>query len=363
MKTKKVWFVTGASKGLGLSIVKKLLEQGYQVAATSRKVEDLNNAVGTRNGNFLPIAVDLSSEVSVGNAIDQTVNRFGRVDVIVNNAGYGLAGGIEELSDQEVRGNFEINVFGLLNVIRKAMPYLRGQRSGHIFNISSIGGFTGAFPGWGIYCATKFAVSGLTESLAEEAKAFGIDVTVVEPGYFRTNFLAASSMAVPAHQIDEYKNVRESQSLHQNTLNGNQQGDPDKAADALIAIAKEKNPPLHLLLGEDAYTMALQKMATLQQEIETWKNITVSTGFAKEGAQSYIGMWVTKDGHIRQELLPGGRYDEARGTKKSAYTGSYTIDGDHIEYIDDTGFTASGDFREGVLHHGGYLFYKEEAVK
>jgi NAD(P)-dependent dehydrogenase (short-subunit alcohol dehydrogenase family) len=282
MKIKKVWFVTGASKGLGLSIVKKLLEQGYQVAATSRKVDDLNNAVGIRNGNFLPLAVDIVSEASVEKAIADTISHFGGLDVVVNNAGYGQLGGLEELSAEEVRNNFDVNVFGLLHVVRKAMPHLRKQRSGHIFNISSIGGFTGNFPGWGIYCATKFAVSGLTESLAQEAQEFGIDITVVEPGYFRTNFLSSGSLAVPAHPIEEYKGVRASQSLHQGTLDGNQDGDPDKAAEALIAVAKEDRAPLHLFLGADAFALASQKIEDLKREMEQWKHITVSTGFPKE---------------------------------------------------------------------------------
>ena len=282
MKTKKVWFVTGASKGLGLSIVKKLLEQGYQVAATSRKLDDLNNAVGIRSNNFLPLAVDIVSEASVEKAITETISHFGRLDVVVNNAGYGQLGGIEELNADEVRNNFEVNVFGLLHVVRKAMPHLRKQRSGHIFNISSIGGFTGNFPGWGIYCATKFAVSGLTESLAQEAQEFGIDVTVVEPGYFRTNFLSAGSLGTPANPIEEYKGVRASQTLHQNTLDGNQEGDPDRAADAMIAVAKADRAPLHLFLGADAYALATQKMEDLKREMEQWKETTVSTGFAKE---------------------------------------------------------------------------------
>ena len=282
MKTKKVWFVTGASKGLGLSIVKKLLQQGYQVAATSRKLEDLSNAIGKRSDNFLPLSVDIVSEASVEKAIAETIGHFGRLDVVVNNAGYGQVGGIEELSAEEVRNNFEVNVFGLLHVVRKAMPHLRKQRSGHIFNISSIGGFTGNFPGWGIYCATKFAVSGLTESLAQEAQEFGIDVTVVEPGYFRTNFLSAGSLGTPANPIDEYKSVRASQTLHQNTVDGNQEGDPDKAADALITAAKADRAPLHLLLGADAYAMASQKMEDLKREMELWKETTVSTGFPKE---------------------------------------------------------------------------------
>src|SRR5688500_252487 len=242
---KKVWFVTGASKGLGLSLVKKLLQQGYRVAATSRNRKDLEKAVGADNDAFLPLTVDLNNEGSVEKGIKSTIDHFGSVDVIVNNAGYGLAGALEELSDAEARLNFDINVFGSLNVIRKALPYLRKQRSGHIFNISSIGGFTGVFPGFGIYCATKFAVQGFTESLSAEVAPFGIKVTIVSPGYFRTNFLDDSSLNVPENEIADYINVREIQSVHQNRYNGNQTGDPDKAAAVIIEIAEQKEPPLH----------------------------------------------------------------------------------------------------------------------
>lgn len=275
---KKVWFVTGASKGLGLVIVKQLLAQGYLVAATSRKVEDLSNAVGS-NDNFLPLAVDLKTEKSVADALAATVQKFGRVDVIVNNAGYGLVGGLEELSDQEARENFEVNVFGALNVIRQSLPYLRKQSSGHIFNISSIAGFTGSFPGFGIYCATKFALTGLTESLRAEVAPFGIHATEVAPGYFRTNFLASDSLVVPKNQIAEYQNIRDIQNAHTGPINGNQQGDPEKAALALIKVAEDENPPLHLFLGQDAYDLAYQKIEATKSDLEAWKQVTVSTAF------------------------------------------------------------------------------------
>ncbi|QIP17404.1 SDR family NAD(P)-dependent oxidoreductase [Spirosoma aureum] len=277
--TKKVWFVTGASKGLGLVLAQKLLQQGYAVAATSRNQRELADAVGNTTASFLPLAVNLTDENSVRQAIDTTIRTFGGLDVVVNNAGYGLSGSVEELTDREARDNFEVNVFGSLNVVRQAMPFLRQQNSGHILNISSIGGFFGSFPGWGIYCATKFAVEGFSESLATEAKAFGIHVTIVEPGYFRTNFLTAGSMSVSQNQIDAYKEVRESQHLHQHVLNGNQQGDPEKAALAMIQITTEPNPPVHLFLGQDAYDMANAKISAVQEELERWKELTVSTGF------------------------------------------------------------------------------------
>jgi NAD(P)-dependent dehydrogenase (short-subunit alcohol dehydrogenase family) len=277
--TKKVWFVTGASKGLGLVLVQKLLQQGYAVAATSRNQKELADAVGNTTASFLPLEVNLTDENSVRQAIDTTIRTLGGLDVVVNNAGYGLSGSVEELTDREARDNFEVNVFGSLNVVRQAMPFLRQQNSGHILNISSIGGFFGSFPGWGIYCATKFAVEGFSESLATEAKAFGIHVTIVEPGYFRTSFLTAGSMGVSQNQIDAYKEVRESQHHHQHVLNGNQQGDPEKAALAIIQITTEPNPPVHLFLGQDAYDMANAKLSAIHEELERWKELTVSTGF------------------------------------------------------------------------------------
>ncbi|WP_153798006.1 oxidoreductase [Foetidibacter luteolus] len=279
MSNTKTWFVTGASKGLGLSLVKRLLQQGYQVAATSRSIADLTKAVGEDADGFLPLAVNLTDESSVKQAVDAAIKHFGRIDVVVNNAGYGMAGSLEELTDKEARENFDINVFGSLNIIRNVMPHLRAQHSGHIFNVSSIGGFTGNFPGFGIYCATKFAVHGFSESLAAEVKSFGVNVSIVSPGYFRTSFLSASSLSVPKNEIAEYKEVRAVQTAHQNEINGNQAGDPDKAADVMIAAAEAKNPPLHLFLGQDAYNFAYQKMEAVKQDLEDWKTLITSTNF------------------------------------------------------------------------------------
>lgn len=278
MNNQKVWFVTGASKGLGLTLVKKLLGSGYQVAATSRNLGNLANAVGEHE-NFVPLAVDLINESSVEAAISQTISKFGRVDVVVNNAGYGMLGALEELSDKESRENFDINVFGSLNVIRKVLPQMRKQQSGHIFNISSIGGFSGNFPGFGIYCATKFAVAGFTESLAAEVKSHGIKATVVEPGYFRTAFLNAGSLAVPASPIDAYKEVRDSQAMHQNDINNQQPGDPAKAAEVMIEASKSENPPLHLFLGPDAYQVAEAKIADIQRDMANWNFLATATNF------------------------------------------------------------------------------------
>lgn len=283
METQKVWFVTGASKGLGLSLVKQLLGQGYKVAATSRKEEDLVKAVG-QHDQFLAIATDLKSEQSVAEAVEKTINKFGAIDIVVNNAGYGLVGSLEELEEEEVRENFNVNVFGSLNVIRKVMPHLRAQRSGHIFNIASVGGYTGNFPGFGIYCATKFALAGLTESLSAESKSFGVHATVVYPGYFRTDFLSSGSFVGPKSPIADYKEVRETQNAHENDINGNQANDPEKGVAVLIEIANAENPPLHLFLGNDAYDLAYAKMEAVKQDLEDWKVLGTATAFAEEKA-------------------------------------------------------------------------------
>lgn len=275
MNNTSVWFVTGASKGLGRSFVQQLLSQGYKVAATSRSIGELRTI--SADSNFLPLSVDLKSESSIQQAVDATIQQFGRIDVLVNNAGYGQVGSVEELSDAEVRASFDVNVFGLLNVTRAVLPHMRAQQSGHIFNISSIAGFTGAFPGFGIYCATKFAVDGLSESLSTEVKPFGIQVTIVSPGYFRTDFLASSSLGLPAQPLAVYENVRAVQDAHQHQINGNQAGDPEKAVAAVIRMAGNAQAPLHLFLGEDAYNMAFQKMEVITADLEQWKEVTVAT--------------------------------------------------------------------------------------
>ncbi len=277
----QVWFITGASKGFGLEMVNQLLQQGHQVAATSRDVAALRRAANTGSADFLPLAVDLTTESSVGAAIAATIARFGRLDVVVNNAGYGQLGSLEELTDGEARANFDVNVFGTLHVIRQALPQLRQQRAGHIISFSSIAGITGAFPGWGIYCATKFAVEGLSESLSAEVAPFGIKVTIVEPGYFRTTFLSSDSLRLAESKLDEYALVRESEAAHTQQIKGSQPGDPQKAVAAVITVAAAENPPLHLLLGQDAYDVANMKIKALQADMAQWKDLTISTGFAE----------------------------------------------------------------------------------
>ncbi len=278
MDTEKVWLVTGASKGLGLSLVKKLLHEGCKVAATSRTAANLESETG-RPANFLPLEVNIADEKSVGNAVARIIETFGRIDVVVNNAGYGQLGTLEELSDREARENFEVNVFGLLNVIRNVMPHFRQHRKGHFINISSIAGFLGAFPGWGIYNATKFAVAGLSEAFSAETGSLGINTTIVYPGYFKTNFLLKGSLRLSENPISEYKEARDLEVLHDTQIIGNQPGSPEKAALAIIQLAESEKPPLHFFMGSDAFGMAKNKIEMLQHELNANESLSQSTDF------------------------------------------------------------------------------------
>ncbi|WP_104385474.1 SDR family NAD(P)-dependent oxidoreductase [Sphingobacterium sp. HMA12] len=278
MKSQKVWFVTGASKGLGLTLVKELLAQDYLVVATSRTKQTLEDEIGDHE-NFLPLEVDITNDADVNRAVLSAIDYFGRIDVLVNNAGYGQTGTLEELSDLETRRNYDVNVFGSLNAIRHIAPYFRRQQSGHIFNIASIGGLVGNFPAFGVYCSTKFAVAGFTEALAVEMQPFGVHTTLVYPGYFRTEFLSENSIHTAANPIAAYVSARETEAAHLQQIHGNQANDPQKAAMLLIELSTLSNPPFHFLMGEDAYELAKNKISSLIAEIEKWKSYTVSTGF------------------------------------------------------------------------------------
>lgn len=274
----KTWFITGASKGLGLSLVKQLLAAGQNVAATSRHLAELVIAVGSTADNFLPIEVDLANEDSVGCAMHQTKKAFGRIDVVINNAGYGIGGSIEELTDQESRNSFDVNVFGTLNVIRMVMPYMRYQQSGHIINISSIAGFAPGI-GWSVYAATKFAVEGLSAVLAEDVREFGVNVTVVAPGAFRTSFLTQDSLTIAKNRIEDYKVVGQSLDRYLG-YHGQQAGDPEKAATAIINVAYDESPPLHLLLGADAYDRAMAQLEKLEKEFRFNEELSRSMAYS-----------------------------------------------------------------------------------
>ncbi len=271
---------------MGLHLAQRLLNAGAKVAVTSRSKASLTAKLGTHD-NLLSLAADLGDEDSVQAAAQQTIAHFGGLDVVVNNAGYGQFGAVEEVSNAEARANFDVNVFGVLNVLRATLPQLRQQRSGHIFNIASIAGLTGAFPGFGVYSATKFAVAGLSEGLQADLTGLGVNVTCVYPGYFRTDFLAAGSPALPATQIADYKSAHDLVAMHvTGAIHGNQPGDPEKLAEVLMNVATQANPPLHLVLGSDALGLAEQKTDALRQTLTANRAVSASTDFASTGARS-----------------------------------------------------------------------------
>lgn len=276
MNNTKVWYITGASKGMGWSLVKELLAQGHYVAATSRTIAAFEQLKGVSE-KFLPLEVDLKSELSVADSLKRTVATFGRLDVVVNNAGYGLGGALEELSSEEIHENFEVNFFAVVRVVQQALPYFRKQQAGHIINISSIAGFAPGV-GWSMYCAAKFAVSGLSDALANDLRPLGIKVTNVLPGWFRTNFAKPDSIAYSKKQLADYAYLRE---YHKkmNTMDGAQPGDPGKIAGAFLELVSSENPPENLFLGSDAVSRAKSRIAQLSGELERWERVSGSTDF------------------------------------------------------------------------------------
>jgi short-subunit dehydrogenase len=278
MNTSKVWYVTGASQGLGLTLVKKLLTHGYRVAATSRDAHTLSQAVGLIDKDrFLSLAVDLNNQDCIDESIKQTITAFGRIDVVVNNAGYGMSGTIEETDEQDIRNIFNVNVLATIDVVKSVLPIMRSQKSGYIINIGSVAGFVGA-PGWSVYSATKAAVAAFSEVTALDVKEFGIKVTVVEPSGFRTGFLTKDSLALTASKIEGYEVVKNTQQRYLST-NGTQSGDPERAAEIFIELAENPQPPMHMFLGNDAYNRASEKLAAMSIELEQWKSTTISADF------------------------------------------------------------------------------------
>lgn len=274
------WFVTGASRGLGLALVKYLLARGDRVAATTRSRERLLDSLrGTDTANLLPLEVQLTDETAVSRAVTETTGRFGGIDVIVNNAGYGYLGAVEETSGADVRQMFDVQIGGTWNVLRAALPGLRAARSGHIINISSILGLL-SFPGWGLYCAAKYALEGLSESLAAEVADHGIKVTIVEPGYFNTDFLTRNSISLAESTTDAYPGIRDMVQAHL-AMPGTQPGDPDKAAAALVAIAQNGDGPLRQQLGSDSSGLAAGKNDALKADIDAARELAYSTDYVR----------------------------------------------------------------------------------
>jgi NAD(P)-dependent dehydrogenase (short-subunit alcohol dehydrogenase family) len=270
------WFVTGTSRGLGLELVTQLLRRGDTVAATTRTARRLDEALGEADrSRLLILELDLTDEAAVAAAVEKCTQRFGQIDVVVNNAGYGFLGAVEEVSDTEARQMFDVQIFGVWNVLRAVLPAMRARRGGRIINISSILGMT-AFPGWGLYCAGKYALEGLTEALAAEVSGFGIDVNLIEPGYTRTDFLRTTSLGLPSATIPGYEAIREMTEAHL-AMPGTQLGDPVKAAAAIIEVAAGGKPPLHQLLGSDSYGLAKARIEALTADVENGREVAFST--------------------------------------------------------------------------------------
>ena len=273
----RTWFITGSSTGFGRLLAEEVLKAGENVVATARKVEQVADLEQKYPAQALALPLDVTKQEQVDGAVAQTLERFGRVDVLVNNAGYGVTGAIEEVSDAELEPMYEANVFGLLRVTRAFLPQFRKQRSGHILNLSSIGGLA-ASPGWGLYQSTKFAVEGLSEALAQEVAPLGIRVTIIEPGPFRTDFLGRSGVEA-AKRIEDYSSTADNARRYRSDQHGRQPGDPLKAVQAMMEVVNSSNPPLRLLLGSGALKRVRQKMEAWQKEIAAWEPVTVGADF------------------------------------------------------------------------------------
>lgn len=271
-----VWFITGASRGFGLEIARAALERGDAVVAAARDRQAVERELG-QSERLLAVELDVTDERQAQDAVSRALARFGHIDVLVNNAGRGLLGAVEEASAEEVRSVFAVNVDGLLAVTRAVLPAMRSRRSGRILNISSVGGFD-AWPGWGVYCATKFAVEALSEALHAELLPLGIRVTVIEPGTFRTDFLDASSLRRAARVIEDYSDSGGSARQWADTANHNQLGDPFKGA-AIVAIATSTKPPLRVQLGTDSLARVEAKLAAVASELAAWRILAESTDY------------------------------------------------------------------------------------
>jgi NAD(P)-dependent dehydrogenase (short-subunit alcohol dehydrogenase family) len=272
----KIWFITGAARGIGFAIAKAALAAGDSVVATGRSRERLEAVYAPYGQRVLAVELDVAEEAQAETAVAAALARFGRIDVLVNNAGYGQFGLFEENGAGEIERQFATNVFGSFHVTRAVLPAMRRQRSGHIFNLSSMGGALG-FMGASVYCATKFAIEGFSESLAPEVEPFGIRVTIVEPGFFRTDFLDGSSIRYGGRTIADYATLSAEAKSTYEDHNHRQAGDPAKLGAALVELAAAEAPPLRYAAGSDAVDAILASLAERQAEIEHWRRLSVAT--------------------------------------------------------------------------------------
>eukprot|EP01132_Coremiostelium_polycephalum_P000395 gene395-499_t len=271
-KDSKIWFITGCASGLGLALAEKAIELGHKVAGTSRTIQKFEKTSLFGHPNFLPVETDLLSEGTVKESVEKCVERFGRIDVVVNNSGYSVLGACEEVKDNELRDNFDINFFAPMNVIRSTLPILRSQRSGTIINVASILGFT-RFEGGSSYSATKWSLVGMTEALAEEVRPLGIKAIVLCPGSFKTPLIERTNFSQP---IGDYNQQQLLDTYYQRR--GNKPfGDPSKYAEFVFKYIELENPPVHLFIGADAVEMVEKQLEAIKNDLEIYKQDSIAT--------------------------------------------------------------------------------------
>ncbi|EOX6785744.1 oxidoreductase [Pseudomonas aeruginosa] len=276
-ESSRLFFITGVSSGFGRAIAEAALAAGHRVVGTLRKEDERAAFEALSPGKSHGVLLDVTDYEAVQPTVDRIEHEIGAIDVLVNNAGYGHEGLVEESSLDDLTRQFGVNVFGAVAVARAVLPHMRGRRQGHIVNITSMGGII-TFPGLGYYHSSKFALEGLSESLGKEVKHLGIHVTAVEPGAFRTDWAGRSMVRAP-RSIPDYDEVMDPLRARRMNGSGNQPGDPAKAAAAILALVESPNPPAHLLLGSDALRLVEEKLAALRADIDAWKPVTLSTDF------------------------------------------------------------------------------------
>ncbi len=272
---KKVWFITGASRGIGAEIARTALKAGDYVVATARNQKAIEASLGSSD-HLLAVKLDITKPEEASAAVARAKEKFGRIDILVNNAGYGQLGWFETTSDKQIRNQFETNVFGAMHVTRAVLPLMREQHSGFIFTISSVSGIFGV-AGSSTYSASKFAVEGWMEGLVQEVKPFGIRATIIEPGFFKSDFLDASSVSYGEIDVEDYRETITRFIEWHNNMNHQQVGDPAKLGQVLIQLSELENPPLRFAAGSDAAGVVLQKGESIRKEAEQYKELSAST--------------------------------------------------------------------------------------
>jgi NAD(P)-dependent dehydrogenase (short-subunit alcohol dehydrogenase family) len=276
----KTWFITGASRGIGLEIARAAIASGHNVVATARNPSSIEAALG-QSDRLLAHPLDVTDAAASVTAAQVAQERFGSIDVLVNNAGYGHLGWFENSTDEQVRAQFEVNLFGSMNVTRAILPFMRDQKRGHVFTVSSVAGLI-AVAGASIYASSKFAVEGWMEALAAEIEPLGLKATIIEPGFFKTDFLDPSSASFPPSLIADYAKAQDEFMAFHADMNHKQQGDPAKLGSMLVSLAEMASPPVRIAAGSDGLEWAVKKSASLKAEAERWAELSSSTDAARD---------------------------------------------------------------------------------